>query len=43
MDLGDRLGTMRFLIHDRDPVLTTAFGEVFTAHCGHGRGWLIQE
>ena len=29
MDLGDRLGTMRFLIHDRDPVFTTAFGEVF--------------
>ena len=31
MDLGDRLGTMRFLIHDRDPVFTTAFGEVFKA------------
>ena len=29
MDLGDRLGTSRFLIHDRDPVFTTAFGEVF--------------
>ena len=29
MDLGDRLGTLRFLIHDRDPVFTTAFGEVF--------------
>jgi putative transposase len=29
MDLGDRLGTLRFLIHDRDPVVTTAFGEVF--------------
>jgi len=29
MDLNDRLGTMRFLIHDRDPVFTTAFGEVF--------------
>jgi putative transposase len=29
MDLDDRLGTMRFLIHDRDPVFTTAFGEVF--------------
>jgi hypothetical protein len=28
-DLDDRLGTMRFLIHDRDPVFTTAFGEVF--------------
>jgi transposase InsO family protein len=26
---GDRLGTLRFLIHDRDPVFTTAFGEVF--------------
>jgi putative transposase len=31
MDLGDRLGTLRFLIHDRDPVFTTAFGEVFRA------------
>ena len=28
-DLDGRLGTMRFLIHDRDPVFTTAFGEVF--------------
>jgi putative transposase len=31
MDPGDRLGTLRFLIHDRDPVFTTAFGEVFKA------------
>src|SRR6185312_2363023 len=31
MDLGERLGTLRFLIHDRDPVITTAFGEVFKA------------
>jgi transposase InsO family protein len=31
MDLGDRLGTLRFLVHDRDPVFTTAFGEVFRA------------
>jgi putative transposase len=31
MDLGERLGTVRFLIHDRDPVFTTAFGEVFKA------------
>jgi putative transposase len=31
MDLDDRLGTMRFLIHDRDPVFTTTFGEVFMA------------
>lgn len=29
MDLGDRLGTLRFLIHDCDPLFTTAFGEVF--------------
>jgi putative transposase len=29
MDLGDRLGTLRFLIHDRDPLFTAAFGEVF--------------
>ena len=31
MDLGDRLGTLRFLIHDRDPLFTTAFAEVFKA------------
>jgi transposase InsO family protein len=31
MDLGDRFGTMRFLIHDRDPIFTTAFGEVLKA------------
>ena len=31
MDVGDRLGTLRFLIHDRDPVFTTASGEVFKA------------
>jgi hypothetical protein len=31
MDLGDRLATLRFLVHDRDPLFTTAFGEVFTA------------
>jgi putative transposase len=28
MDVGDRLGAVRFLIHDRDPVFTTAFDEV---------------
>jgi putative transposase len=31
MDLGDRLGTLRFLIHDRDPLFTAAFGEMFKA------------
>ena len=31
MDLDDRLGTLRFLIHDRDPFFTTAFAEVFKA------------
>jgi transposase InsO family protein len=31
MDLDGRLGTLRFLIHDRDPVFTTAFTEVFNA------------
>ena len=29
MHLGDRPATLRFLIHDRDPLFTTAFGEVF--------------
>ena len=29
MDLGNRLGTLRFVIHDRDPVFTSAFGEMF--------------
>ncbi|MGH3843696.1 MAG: integrase core domain-containing protein [Pseudonocardiaceae bacterium] len=31
MDPDDRLDTLRFLIHDRDPLFTTAFGEVFRA------------
>ena len=31
MDLGDRLGTLRFPVHDRDPLFTTAFAEVFKA------------
>jgi putative transposase len=31
MDLGDSLGPMRFLIHDRDPLFTAAFSEVFRA------------
>ncbi len=31
MDLGERLETLKFLVHDRDPVFTTAFGEVFKA------------
>jgi putative transposase len=31
MDLGDRLAALRFLIYDRDPLFTTAFGEVFKA------------
>lgn len=31
MDLGNRIDALRFLIHDRDPLFTTAFGEVFKA------------
>jgi transposase InsO family protein len=31
MDLGERIETLRFLIHDRDPLFTAAFGEVFKA------------
>ena len=31
MDLDDRLGTLRFVVHDRDPVFTAAFAEVFKA------------
>jgi hypothetical protein len=29
--LGDRIGALRFLIHDRDPLFTLAFEEVFKA------------
>src|ERR1700752_4357937 len=31
MDLGDRLGSLRFLIHNRDQLFTAAFGEVLKA------------
>lgn len=31
MNLGDTPGALRFLIHDRDPLFTTAFAEVFKA------------
>jgi transposase InsO family protein len=31
MDLDGRLSTLRFLIHNRDPLFTTAFAEVFKA------------
>ncbi|MET7333501.1 hypothetical protein [Nonomuraea sp. NPDC005650] len=31
MDLGDRLAGLRFVIHNRDPLLTSTFREVFTA------------
>ncbi|MFI7127406.1 integrase core domain-containing protein [Nonomuraea sp. NPDC050153] len=31
MNLGGRVAGLRFLIHDRDPLFTSAFREVFTA------------
>jgi hypothetical protein len=31
MDLGERIGTLRLVIHDRDPLFTAAFAEVFKA------------
>ncbi|GAA0980589.1 hypothetical protein GCM10009555_047350 [Acrocarpospora macrocephala] len=31
MDLRDRIGTLRLIIHDRDPLFTAAFAEVFRA------------
>ncbi|MFC4122740.1 helix-turn-helix domain-containing protein [Nonomuraea zeae] len=31
MDLGDRIAGLRFVIHDRDPLFTSAFRELFTA------------
>ncbi|MFI7145799.1 hypothetical protein ACIBO2_12840 [Nonomuraea sp. NPDC050022] len=30
MDLGERIAGLRFLIHDRDPLFTVAFREIFT-------------
>ncbi|MDX3103719.1 integrase core domain-containing protein [Nonomuraea angiospora] len=31
MDLGERIDGLRFVIHDRDPLFTSAFREAFTA------------
>jgi putative transposase len=31
MDLDDRIAGLRFILHDRDPLFTSAFREVFTA------------
>ena len=43
MDLDERLGTLRFLVHDRDPLFTIAFAEVLKTEGAEDRHHSAQD